>query len=200
MNLLAHAWLSFHDPFLLTGNMISDYVKGRRQFDYPPAIRRGIGLHRAIDQFTDQHAATRTAKELFRPHYRLYAGACVDVVYDYFLANDAGAFADEAALKNFSAEVYSQLRTQQAWLPEPFAGMLPRMEEQDWLFHYRSRWGIRQAFGGLIRRSAHLHDSATAFRIFEESVEVLGGCYQVFFPELKAMALQWLAQHTERDD
>ena len=70
MNYLAHAYLSFGQPAILTGNMISDYVKGKKKFDYPPEILRGINLHRSIDQFTDNHPATREAKEVFRPAYR----------------------------------------------------------------------------------------------------------------------------------
>jgi acyl carrier protein phosphodiesterase len=27
-----------------------------------------------IDTFTDEHPATKEAKEFFRPHYRLYSG------------------------------------------------------------------------------------------------------------------------------
>ena len=192
MNLLAHAYLSFHDPFLLTGNMISDYVKGRRQFDYPPPIHRGILLHRAIDQFTDQHPATRAAKEVFRPDYRLYAGACVDVVYDFFLANDPNHFPDEASLKSFTAEAYSQLTGQLSWLPEPFASMLPPMQAQNWLYHYRFRFGMERAFGGLVRRSAHLHDSSAAFRIFESHYSLLEDCYRRFFPDVYQLAKGWL--------
>ena len=88
MNYLAHAYLSFNDPEILTGNLISDFVKGKKKFDYPRGIQNGITLHRAIDNFTDTHETTRQAKEVFRPHYRLYAGAFVDVVYDHYLAND----------------------------------------------------------------------------------------------------------------
>ena len=35
MNFLAHAFLSFNDPDILTGNMISDFVKGKQKFDFP---------------------------------------------------------------------------------------------------------------------------------------------------------------------
>ena len=42
--------------------MISDFVKGKKQFDYPINIQKGIQLHRAIDTFTDQHHATKAAK------------------------------------------------------------------------------------------------------------------------------------------
>ena len=88
MNYLAHAYLSFDDPEVLAGNMISDFVKGKKKFDYPFRIQQGIMLHRLIDDFTDNHPATKEAKEFFRPDYRLYSGAFVDVVYDHFLAID----------------------------------------------------------------------------------------------------------------
>ena len=62
MNYLAHAYLSFNIPEILVGNLISDFVKGKRKLDYPPGIRTGITLHRAIDTFTDTHPAIRDVK------------------------------------------------------------------------------------------------------------------------------------------
>jgi acyl carrier protein phosphodiesterase len=68
--------------------MISDFVKGRSQYNYQKNIQYGIKLHRDIDAFTDAHDATRAGKEIFRNDYRLYSGAILDIIYDYFLAND----------------------------------------------------------------------------------------------------------------
>jgi len=85
MNYLAHAYLSFGRPGLLAGNMISDFVKGKKKFDYPAEIQNGIALHRFIDSFTDSHSATKEAKVIFRPAYRIYSGAFIDVVYYLFL-------------------------------------------------------------------------------------------------------------------
>src|SRR6476619_335472 len=98
MNYLAHAYLSFRQPEILVGNMISDFVKGKKKFDYSPAIQKSMALHRAIDDFTDSHPATIKAKQFFRPAYRLYAGAFIDVVYDHFLALDSNEFANESEL------------------------------------------------------------------------------------------------------
>lgn len=195
MNLLAHAYLSFDQPSILVGNMISDYVKGSSKFSYPPAIQRGINLHRAIDAFTDQHEATKEAKQFFRPHYRLYAGACIDVVYDHFLANDPSQFETETALNAFAQTTYQQLEAYKMYLPEKFLGMLPYVQSQNWLYHYRFKYGIERSFGGLVRRAAYLTDSATAFAIFQEQYEPLQQCYRHFFPELKQMAVEWLLQH-----
>ena len=106
MNYLAHAYFSFNHPEILAGNMISDFVKGKKKYDFPPGIQKGIALHREIDAFTDIHEATKMAKEIFRPHYRLYSGAFIDVVYDYFLANDKTVFTDSSLL-NFSLTTYT---------------------------------------------------------------------------------------------
>jgi acyl carrier protein phosphodiesterase len=116
LNYLAHAYLSFNHPEILVGNMISDYVKGKKKFDYPAAIQKGITLHRAIDTFTDDHPATKKAKEVFRPHYRLYSGAFVDVVYDHFLATDDREFPGSSLL-DFSEQVYKMLGEYLHWFP-----------------------------------------------------------------------------------
>ena len=190
MNYLAHAYLSFRNPELLLGNMISDYVKGKKQFDYPPAVQQGIRLHRFIDSFTDSHEATLGMKQLFRADYRLYGGAFADVVYDHFLATDPRYF-QETTLLQFSEWVYTSLEPQSAWFPERFDRMFPYMKTQNWLYHYRTVEGTEQSFGGLVRRAAYLTDSRAACRIFEKNYQQLGDYYLQFFPELLAAVEQY---------
>lgn len=187
MNYLAHAYLSFNHPEILVGNMISDYVKGKKKFDYPPAIQKGIILHRAIDTFTDEHPATKKAKEVFRPHYRLYSGAFVDVVYDHFLATDNREFPGSSLL-NFSAQVYTMLDGYTQWFPDPFNRIFPYMKEQNWLFNYQEKWGIEKSLGGVVRRAAYLTESDTAFRLFVEHYQLLSGCYRQFWADLQPFA------------
>ena len=194
MNFLAHAYLSFNQPGILTGNMISDFVKGRKKFDYPAVIQKGIALHRAIDEFTDFHPITQKAKLFFKNDYRLYSGAFVDVVYDHFLANDKNEFANEAGLHSFCQATYTGLQNDFEILPPKFQQMLPYMQQQNWLYHYRLAEGIEKSFGGLVRRAAYMSDSATAFTIFNKYHDELGECYELFFPELKNFAIRHLVQ------
>ncbi len=190
LNYLAHAYLSFNQPDILLGNMISDYVKGKKKFDYPPTIQQGIMLHRFIDTFTDEHEATKEAKQVFRPAYRLYSGAFIDVVYDHFLATDTTVFS-EASLLHFSEQVYASLDNYVAWMPEPFATMFPYMKEHNWLYNYRTRWGIGKSLGGVVRRAAYLTESDTAFVLFEQHYQLLQDCYRHFWDE----ALPAVRQH-----
>lgn len=169
------------------GNMISDFVKGKKKFDFPPGIQKGIMLHRAIDTFTDSHEATKEAKEVFRPHYRLYSGAFVDVVYDHFLATDLAEFT-ESSLLDFTEKVYADLGKQAGWMPERFALLFPYMKEHNWLYNYRTRWGTGKSLSGVVRRSAYLSESETAFQLFEEHYQLLQDCYRHFWTSVKPYA------------
>ena len=187
MNYLAHAYLSFNHEDILVGNLVSDFVKGKKKFDYKEGIQKGIMLHRAIDTFTDSHEATKLAKDIFRPCYRLYSGAFVDVVYDHFLATDANEF-NEQTLEEFSENVYRIVDRHINDLPERFARMFPYMKSQNWLFNYRTRRGTESSFGGLVRRARYLEESETAASLFEEHYEALKQYYQIFFPDVKSFA------------
>jgi acyl carrier protein phosphodiesterase len=187
LNYLAHAYLSFNHPEILVGNLISDFVKGKKKFDYPSFIQQGIMLHRAIDEFTDTHAATKEAKEFFRPHYRLYSGAFVDVLYDHFLAGDENEFS-ETSLFDFSQQVYATLETYIKWLPEQFAAMFPYMKNHNWLYNYRTIPGIEKSLSGVVRRAAYLTESDTAAYLFETHYQPLQQCYRQFWKDVKPFA------------
>ena len=190
MNFLAHAFLSFHQPHILTGNMISDFVKGKRKFNYPLSIQKGIFLHRQIDNFTDFHATTAKAKSFFRPDYRLYSGAFVDIVFDHFLANDKNQFPGKKSLENFTKTTYDLLEKNSFYFPDQFQRIFPYMKNQNWLLGYHSKEGIRKAFGGLAHRALYLNESEIAFQIFNDHYKELQICYEKFFPDLKEFSLQ----------
>jgi acyl carrier protein phosphodiesterase len=194
MNYLAHAYLSFGHPEILTGNMISDYVKGKKKFDFSPAIQSGISLHRAIDQFTDEHPVTREAKTLFSRDYRLYSGAFIDVVFDHFLATDENEFNEEKILHDFTQVTYEKLELYHPVFPERFSKMFPYMKQQNWLLNYRNNWGLKKSFEGLVHRAAYLDESQTAYDLFEKHYDVLKKHYQDFFPELKSFSTQKFAE------
>jgi acyl carrier protein phosphodiesterase len=192
MNYLAHAYLSFQQQHILLGNMISDYIKGKKQFDYPLAVQKGIRLHRAIDNFTDTHPATQELKSFFRPVYRLYSGAFADIVYDHFLANDTAEFTTTDILQQFAIITYKQLGEMISFFPPPFLKMYPHMKQQDWLSNYRHKWAIEKSFEGLVRRSAYLSDSKAAFDLFINNYSAMQLSYDAFFPDVKKFVVNQL--------
>lgn len=194
MNYLAHAYLSFGEPEILVGNMISDFVKGKQKFEYAAGVQKGIELHRTIDDFTDHHAATHRAKEFFKKDYRLYAGAFIDVVFDHFLANDKNEFSNEDALKSFTSKTYASLQNYVDIFPVRFVKFFHYMQQEDWLYHYRFNQGIFSSFGGLVRRAKYLDDSATAAKLFIEHYDELQLCYDDFFNDVKKFAFHHFSE------
>ena len=149
MNYLAHAYLSFGNDPVLIGNIISDFVKGKRKFNYPADIQKGIMLHRMIDGFTDAHLATKNAKKIFKSSADAYAPVFVDVIYDHFLAVDETEFPLNK-LEFFASETYHVLKQHQQLLPEKFSNMLPYMINQNWFLNYRFNWGVENSFCSIL--------------------------------------------------
>jgi acyl carrier protein phosphodiesterase len=187
VNYLAHAYLSFGDPDILAGNMISDFVKGKKKYEYSVRIQMGITLHRKIDEYTDSHPATRQAKEFLKKAAGAYAGAFVDIVYDHFLANDPYEF-EEGALAEFAQNTYLLLEPFEMEFPEKFQRFFHYMRMQNWLLNYRSTEGIHNSFRGLCHRAKYIDDAEPVFEAFLIHYEELKMTYEFFFPHVKTLA------------
>jgi acyl carrier protein phosphodiesterase len=185
MNYLGHAYLSFGNTHLLTGNMIGDFVKGKLALEqFPEGIGKGILLHRKIDSFADTHPANQRAKIWFRQDYGLYSGAIIDTVYDHFLANDPKHFASEKKLLEFSLDTYAKLETTQSYFPPMFAQMFPHMREHNWLWGYHTLIGVQRSLGGLSRRAQHMPPPDKAYSTFISHFYELNQCYYEFMDDV----------------
>ncbi len=191
MNFLAHAYLSFNHPEVVVGNLISDFVKGKQQYDYTGNVFTGIKLHRLIDAYTDAHEATKQANIYLKPATGLYAGAFTDVVYDHFLANDE-RYWKQKQLKEFVDNVYETLKSNTETVPPKFKSMLPYMFAENWLYNYKYRWGIEKSFTGITRRAKYLNDATYAFELFEKYYTSLQALSAQFLPDVKDYALTQL--------
>ena len=186
MNFLAHSYLSFSEEQLV-GNMIADFVKNRDVARLPESIQKGIKLHRAIDSFTDAHPLIHEAKAPFRPLVRLYSGAFVDVAFDYFLANDTTENS-QREWQEHSRRVYAVLRRYEEFLPEVFKKVLDKMQQDDWLYNYRNEWGIEYSFRNVVNKAQFLDKTTNVFPAFLANKDFLREKYEIFFPEIKSFA------------
>lgn len=166
MNFLGHAVLSFKHPEILVGNMIADYVKGKAALNkFPEKVQSGIVLHRKIDEFTDQHPQTLKLKIYYRPAYRLYAGPCVDHLYDHFLANDPLHFPQQQSLLEFEQNVYQILEQYLEILPAPFNLVFQHMKKNQWLSDIKKIKGLERSFKRLENKAAYMPDSLEAYQV-----------------------------------
>jgi acyl carrier protein phosphodiesterase len=183
MNFLAHAYLSFNNDQLLTGNMIADAVKGKDAENYPEEITRGILLHRSIDAFTDQHELVKQTRKIFYPVIKHYSLVISDVIYDHFLGVNWHKYSDET-LHNFSIRSYADLDKNIQYIPEKFARIFPYMKEDNWFTMYATRPGIHRTIERLSWRSEAFVWKAETIEIFETNYTELEGHFLEFFPRL----------------
>ena len=181
MNFLAHSYLTFTDEQIV-GQFLQDFIRNKDRFSFPEKIGEGITLHRAIDTFTDAHPEIHEAKKIFSPLVRLYAGAFVDVSFDYFLANSIG----DKALKAHSEKVYRVLRNHEELLPPNLLRMLDRMEKDNWLYNYREDWGIEFSIRNVLNKAKYLNKNLAVFEVFLNHKPQLQYHFDHFFPDLVA--------------
>ena len=192
MNFLAHAYLSGDDDKkLLIGNFIGDFIKGRQALSrFDPEIIRGVELHRAIDEFTDNHAIVHESKDRLRPKYRHYAAVIVDVFYDHFLAAQWARY-HPRPLADFASETYKTIDTFSAILPLSFKQMLPYMISGNWLVNYAKITGVQRTLSGMASRSPYDSKMEQATNDLETHYSAFNDEFDRFFPELQQFAEEW---------
>jgi len=73
--------------------MLGDFVRGKAVLEtFPEDVRRGIELHRHIDQFTDSSPDIANLRRCFPAPFRRYSGIIIDLAYDHELARRPGKF------------------------------------------------------------------------------------------------------------
>lgn len=183
MNFLAHIYLSGNDNEIIIGNFIADMVKGKKINGYKPGIVNGIKLHRAIDEYTDNHPVVIKSKSRLRKKYRHYSPVIVDMYYDHFLARDWDKYSD-IKINKFLSSAYNLLLKNYLILPGRGQKILPFMIANNWLAKYADFTNLQRNFEGMAKRTAF--DSK-----MEEAVNDLIFDYQkyyeefnLFFPEI----------------
>ena len=187
MNYLAHIFLSGTDRRMQVGNFIGDAVKGRSYEDYPTAIRKGILLHRAIDDFTDHHPAVKEAIRSLKPVFGRYSGVLLDIWMDYLLASRFREFSD-IPLKRYTRRFYWTLIRNYRWLPERIRNFVWHFIWTDRLGKYASPEGIREALEIMVRYRRLNIDVDEAMRYLDIHEGKLYEVFRPFFAELRAFA------------
>ncbi|MDH6311451.1 acyl carrier protein phosphodiesterase [Parabacteroides sp. PFB2-10] len=184
MNYLAHIFLSGADKKVQLGNFFADAVKGSSYKNYPPAITNGILLHRAIDDFTDNHPAVKAMIQQMRPHFGRYSAVLLDIYFDYLLASRFDTFSD-IPLKRFARSFYFTLIRHRRWLPDRFKRFMWHFILTNRLYKYASREGIKEALEIMVRVHRITVSPSEAIEYLQEHEMELWDVFHPFFTELQ---------------
>lgn len=194
MNHLAHCFLSFGDEDVLLGNFIGDFVKGKEWQSYPVRVQTGIMLHRTIDSFTDNHAATDQSVRRIRSLAGRYAPPLVDILYDHLLAIYWEQYS-ETLFDDFAEKTYRQLAARVSEMPPVLAERLPRMLEGRFLHGYTRREGLDWVLNRFSERIEGKFDPVALSNAFFADLNGFSADFNVFFPDLIAVSNQFLQQN-----
>lgn len=175
------------------GGMLGDFARGPVARDWPADIAQGIALHRAIDSFTDQHAAVLDAKALFDKPFRRYSGILLDVWFDHLLARRFEQFAAQP-LDTFSRDLNALLATHAADLPPALQRFAIYMQRHGLPAAYADRGTLAAVLAGIGSRLRHANPLADGLAAIGAHEFALDEAFAGFFPDLVQFAHEWRAK------
>lgn len=183
MNFLAHLYLSGESDGIKTGNFIGDYVKGRKFENYTDDIRKGILLHRSIDNFTDNHHLFQEVRKYFYPDYGRYSGIVGDVVFDHLLAKQWNQFSGYQ-LRDFARNAHTILLSNYFRLPFRVQQFLPIMIQHKRLESYASVEGLEKALQIMANYTSLPALSQKAVEVLEKNLDPINELFIRFMEDI----------------
>lgn len=187
MNYLAHLCLADGSPDSILGNFLGDFVKGRPEGRYPPPVVRGIRLHRAVDCYTDSHAAVARAVDRIPSERRRFAHIAVDMAFDHFLACRLER-EDPHAFRALREHAYAVLHARTALLPDRLHRILPALAGDDWLGSYAELDGICFALARMSRRLSRPNRLGETAADVRAAYAGLAQDFDAFWPDVQRFA------------
>lgn len=146
MNFLAHIYLSGENEDIKLGNFVGDWIKGKEQSWNPKFndnIKKGITIHRYIDNFTDRHEIVKKSSSRFSEKYGHYSKVVTDIVYDHFIAYNWHIFSN-IELEKYAYDFYRLLIKKFLILPVQVKIFLPYMIASNRILTYTTIDGIKR--------------------------------------------------------
>ncbi len=185
MNFLAHIFLSGENEDIKLGNFIGDYVKGKDYLKYPDAMKKGILLHRAIDDFTDHHPVVLRSKVHLSDRYHLFSGIIVDIFYDHFLSLEWARYTS-VPLQEYIHDFYRLTTQHFSKFPPLVKRFLPFFIINNWLESYQTLEGIESVLYRMSRRTSLPGEAQYAINELVSHYESFRSEFLEFFPQLQA--------------
>ena len=183
MNFLAHVFLSGTNEQLILGNLIADSVKGKMIDSFDEGVKKGIQLHRLIDQYTDNHFVVKRSKARLENTYKKYAGVIADIYYDHFLAANFPLYSP-VSLSQTAHTAYNILIRNFEILPPQSKRILPYMATQNWLEGYANLHDLQRVFNGMSRRASFVSGMENAILDLKKDYQDYEKDFFDFFPDL----------------
>jgi acyl carrier protein phosphodiesterase len=191
MNYLAHLYLSKDETEKVSiGNFIADAIKGSNSLHrFEEEIQRGIYLHRAIDDFTDNHALFKQGSKRLHTRYRKFSPVIVDIFYDHILASHWKEYS-ELPLQDFADKQYACILKYIDLLPERTRLWQAYMRRYNLLHDYSKAETITFVLQGMDNRTGGLSGMSSAMEEFTAHKSSYIEEFRVLFEDLQRFLIK----------
>ena len=191
MNYLAHMavghWAGLNAQGKL-GNFVGDAVKGRDvEAKWGEEVAVGIRFHRALDEHSDRHEASRAARALIRPHCGKWSGVVWDVLADHVLASEFNQLGQGCGdLDAFAAQELQGLALQIESMPERSRRFYKAIVHHGWLTGYRDGAVVHAVLDAMSRRRSTAGPVGEGWKAFVAEEDALRECARVLIADMNA--------------
>ena len=193
MNYLGHMVLSGNDSEILFGNFIADAIKGKSYIKWPENIKKGILLHRYIDNFTDNNYNYLLGKRRFYEKFPKVGGIVNDILYDHLLWKYENKN-QTLQLNQKVIRFYKILDDFTEKMPEKINHLYTYMRRDNWLNNYQYEEGMRKILENMGKRIKYSKNLALSFEIYKNSSLDFEKEFELFYNEIKDKASSFLCK------
>jgi acyl carrier protein phosphodiesterase len=194
MNFLAHLLLAGNDEGLRLGAMLGDFVRGRPENTRIPLdARRGVVLHRHIDQYIDALPQVADLRSQFDSPFRRYSGIIIDLAFDHELTLRWDQYSD-ISLEQFDLDVRGLLSKHEAWLPEKLISFMRYADQHKLFSSYRDEAEILISLRGIGTRLSRANPLHRVGEIWDDVKPALSEGFEAVFPLVQLEVSDWIQQ------
>ncbi len=192
MNFLAHLWLAGEDEGLKLGALLGDFIRGSVDNpQVPDFAKRGILLHRFIDQHIDALPEIAALREQFEPPFRRYSGIIIDLAFDHELARNWQQFS-VISLAAYDQDIRALLALHDALLPEDLRRFMRYADRRGLFESYRDEQEILHSLRGVGRRLSRDNPLDRVDEIWAGMKPAFEASFKTVFPVIQRDVANWL--------
>ena len=206
MNFLCHSEIalfiseqraSFTDlqPGMLAGAVLGDFIKGPIKETWDPDLALGIKLHRKIDAISNEDPMIKRACNRFPSRIRRIAPILIDIISDYFLANNWNMF-QQTELETFSKKCHLALDRHKEYGDMRFVRFLGYMRQQSLLLNSGSWQSIERVTSSILKRLGKEKELKFTMDAMQSSKLELSEDFNLYYPRIRESSLAWTFENT----
>jgi len=185
VNHLAHLYLGRNSSEEMVGQFIADAVKGPLDVQFNVGIRKGIRLHRLIDEFTDSHPVVLDLRAKYRGELGLYSSVVIDMIFDFWLAHEFQKHT-QGQLIDFAEQAMTTLTHYEDQFPQRMHRFFQFMKQEKWLLAYGEKEGMSEVIFQMSKRYPRAEALAVVAKDFQRFAEMGKSHFEDYWPLLNS--------------